>query len=109
MSATPNNGAAERLRAKADLLERYAKLYPTPVKAVAADKQFAADLRTLLAENERMREALTFYRDAWVSDCDQGYTHNDDIMWVTSTEPSDELMSDCGERARAALQPEEAE
>ena len=59
------------------------------------------------AEVERLREALTFYRDAWEQDCDAQQIGPG--AWeggMGDPEPSQALLADKGDRARAALTPE---
>jgi hypothetical protein len=65
-----------------------------------------ADLSTLLAEHEAMREALEFYRDAWewvaVGDEGDGVTEFPRVTGYEG-EPNAALLKDQGHRADAAL------
>lgn len=54
----------------------------------------------LLADWKRMREALEFYRDNFVKHYKRGPTGIDHSTW----KPTEALLDDCGERARAALE-----
>lgn len=51
----------------------------------------------------RLREALAFYRDAWEQDVDAERTATGWAGSIGEVEPSAELMTDKGARARAAL------
>lgn len=71
------------------------------------DTGLAQALTTLQGERDRLREALTFYRDAWDQDCDA--TLIGPGVWdggTVSVDPSPALIEDKGNRARAALHPE---
>jgi hypothetical protein len=61
-------------------------------------------LTTLQGERDRLREALTFYRDEWRAnaDGDMGEAH----LTRTWMEPTDALFDDAGHKARTALHPE---
>lgn len=89
--------AATRLRkleeSNAALMAERTNLIETKrMQLSAAD----ARIRELEAENARLREALTFYRDRWAYTPNKRYGG---LEW----RPSETLLDDCGNIARAAL------
>jgi hypothetical protein len=56
----------------------------------------AAEIERLTRERDAARAALTFYRDAWVSKPHKIYGG---LEWS----PKEDLLNDCGNRARDAL------
>jgi len=71
-------------------------------EAASVIESQASRIEALEAENARLREALTFYRDKWA------YTPNKrfgGLEW----RPTETLLDDCGNIARSALNPEREE
>jgi hypothetical protein len=102
------NEAAAALQSKDDRIERLTGLVSLSEKeryrscgelltrAEAAEKQ----VQKLTAENERLREALRFYRDRWAYTPNKRYGG---LEW----RPSETLLDDCGNIARSALETQE--
>jgi len=106
---TPNQGAASLVERLRDLIGQYFDLgYAEGVvgrdvdtmagEAQAAWSEIDATLSALEAENARLREALTFYRDSFTYTVNQRYGG---LEW----KPSEALLDDCGNVARIALNP----
>jgi len=68
-------------------------------RLMTAGPAFIAEIRTLRTEVERLREALTFYRDGFQYHPKRTKTGINLSEW----KPTEALLDDCGERARAAL------
>jgi len=62
-------------------------------------KAASARLTALARENAALREALAFYRDGFAKEYKRGPTGLSHNTW----NPTEALLEDCGETARAAL------
>lgn len=86
-----------------------ASIPATMDEAVATMKEAVAEILRLRDENERLRASLRFYANqaeplAWEHDCDAQLIGPG--VWdggQGSLIPTDELVTDAGKRARAAL------
>jgi hypothetical protein len=90
--------AAEVLKAAGMTLDSISASNMRHVAGLIAPKAIA-----LLDEVEALRLALAFYRDEWINDVDAERTATGWTGSIGPLEPTEALLTDRGEKARAAL------